>query len=91
MFRWLLIILVLVAAIAGLAIGALNADRVVLDLALTRFSLPLGALVLIALVIGLLLGLVLAWAAFIIPARFRRRSGSRPGDREQSLADRRNA
>ncbi|NBB93108.1 MAG: DUF1049 domain-containing protein [Gammaproteobacteria bacterium] len=81
MFRWLLILLTLAAAVFGLALGVLNADPVTLDLIAGSISLPLGGLVLLAFVTGLLAGVVLAWLLFIVPGRFIRRS--RASSREE--------
>ena len=90
MFRWLLIFLVLIAAVAGLAVGVLNGEPVTLDLAVMDLTLPLGGLVLAALVLGLLAGLALAWILFILPGRLKRarRSGTRT--KGTDLADRPN-
>jgi len=90
MFRWLLILLVLIAAIAGLVIGVLNAEPASLDLLAIDLTLPLGALVLLALTTGLLLGLVLAWLLFLLPGRFQRSSRSRNRNKGTDLADRPN-
>lgn len=90
MFRWLLILLVLLAAVAGLLIGVLNADAVTLDLLAFQISLPLGALVLLALALGLLVGLVLAWLLFFLPGRLRRSTRSRSNEKGTDLTDRPN-
>lgn len=88
MFRWLLILLVLAAAVAGLIVGVLNADIVSLDLLMLEVSLPLGALVLLALALGLVVGLALAWLLFFLPGRLRRASRSRQRNKGTDLADR---
>lgn len=90
MFRWLLILLVLLAAVAGLVVGVLNADPVSLDLIAIQVSLPLGALVLLALALGLVIGLVLAWLLFILPGRLRRSNRSRSNHKGTDLTDRPN-
>lgn len=90
MFRWLLILLVLLAAIIGLVIGALNADIVSLDLLAVELSLPLGALVLLALGVGLLAGLVLAWLLFFLPGRLQHSFRSRKRQEGTDLAGRPN-
>lgn len=76
MYRWLLLIVVLVAMAAGLVVGILNPDTVSIDLLFVQFSLPLGALVLGAMMAGVLLGLLLALIVFVVPGRLRRRRGS---------------
>lgn len=90
MFRWTLIILVLLAATAGLALGVLNAEPVALNLVFGHFTLPLGGLVLMALATGILLGLLLAWLLFLVPQRFRRGRSQRK-EKGTDLADHRNA
>lgn len=76
MFRWLLLILVLLAALAGLALGALNPDPVTVDLALAEWQAALGTMLAAALGLGVVLGLVLALILFVLPARLRRRPDS---------------
>ncbi|MDZ7789509.1 MAG: lipopolysaccharide assembly protein LapA domain-containing protein [Xanthomonadales bacterium] len=90
MFRWLLILFVLAAAVAGLVIGVLNAETVSLELLVIELSLPLGALVLLALALGLVLGLALSWLLFFLPGRLRRASRSRQRHKGTDLADRPN-
>jgi uncharacterized membrane protein YciS (DUF1049 family) len=58
----LIVILVLVFfAAAGVVVGALNAGLVDYDFAFARLSLPKGAALLAALVLGWLLGGLTAW------------------------------
>jgi len=90
MFRWLLILVVLLASVAGLVLGVLNADAVSFDLIIREVRMPLGALVLSALAVGLVLGLILAWLLFWIPARLTRDKPS-DSDKGNALADRQNA
>lgn len=59
--RLLVIIMLVVSVAAGAVLGALNADLVSYDLLFTRLALPKGAAVLVAMVIGWLLGGVTAW------------------------------
>lgn len=75
MFRWFLLVLVLVAVAAGLLVGVLNPDSVELDFLIFEFSAPLGATVLAALVAGVLVGLLLALVMFIVPGRLGRSAG----------------
>lgn len=90
MFRWLLILLVLLAAVAGLIVGVLNADSVTLDLLTFELTLPLGALVLLALAVGVLTGLALAWILYYLPGRLQRAKLSRRNEKGTDLADRPN-
>jgi uncharacterized integral membrane protein len=47
--------------VAGVIVGALNADSVSYDLAFTQMTLPKGAGLLVALLLGWLLGGLTAW------------------------------
>lgn len=88
MYRWLLILLVLLAAIAGLVVGVLNGAPATLDLLVTELTLPLGGLVLLALAVGVLCGLFLSWLLFLLPGRLKRSIGSRKKGKGAELADR---
>jgi len=77
MYRWFLLLAVLLAAALGLAIGVLNPTPVVLDIALLQQELPLGGLVLIVFALGTVCGLFLFWLMFDLPARARRRADAR--------------
>jgi lipopolysaccharide assembly protein A len=69
--RILALIVLLLFAAAGIAVGALNADAVPYDLGFARLSLPKGAALLVALLVGWVLGGLTAWL------------GTRVGDRRQ--------
>lgn len=90
MYRWLLILLVLAAVVAGLVVGVLNAELATLDLLAAELSLPLGALVLLAFGLGVLGGLALAWLLFLLPGRFKRSTRSRKRYKGTDLADQQN-
>ena len=77
MYRWLLLVALFLAALAGLAIGVLNPEPVSVQLLLLAPSLPLGALILLAFGVGVLLGQLLVWLLFDLPARLRRRLNSK--------------
>lgn len=87
MYRWFLIVAVFLAAVAGLLIGVLNPDPIVLRLALFEPSLPLGALVLLIFALGVLVGMLLFWLLFALPAQLRRqpRSDDHRGVKLRSL------
>ncbi|AND68574.1 hypothetical protein ATSB10_11200 [Dyella thiooxydans] len=72
----LLILLVVIAFVAlGVMLGALNADLVVYDFGIASVSLPKGAALLAALLVGWLLGGLTAWLGrFRRPARGKRSS-----------------
>ncbi|HZY32700.1 MAG TPA: lipopolysaccharide assembly protein LapA domain-containing protein [Rhodanobacter sp.] len=69
--RLLAIIVLVIFIAAGVVLGALNADLVGYDLAFAQVQLPKGAALLVALVIGWLLGGLTAWLG--VSARQRRR------------------
>ncbi|GAA0888720.1 lipopolysaccharide assembly protein LapA domain-containing protein [Rhodanobacter soli] len=69
--RLLAIIVLMIFIAAGVVLGALNADLVGYDLAFAQVQLPKGAALLVALVIGWLLGGLTAWLG--VSARQRRR------------------
>lgn len=73
MYRWLLLIAVFLAALGGLAIGVLNPDPVTVELAIMTPTFPLGAMILVAFGAGVLVGLLLFWVLFDLPARVQRR------------------
>jgi uncharacterized integral membrane protein len=72
------IIILVVFIAAGVVLGALNADLVGYDLAFFRIQLPKGAALLIALVVGWLLGGVTAWLGVSSSRRQRLRAEKKP-------------
>lgn len=73
MFRIVVLVLGLVAAIVGLLFGALNPDPVALDFLFLRFSPPAGAALLGAFALGLIGGMLIAWLLFNLPGRWTKR------------------
>jgi len=66
--------LVAVLAIAvGLLVGTLNSEKVALDLLWLQLDWPLGLLVLLFFVTGLLLGLVMVYLSQVFPLRLKLR------------------
>ena len=57
------VIIAILFVVFGAVFGALNAERVVLDLYFWQPSVPKGALILSAVVLGWLLGGIVAWLA----------------------------
>ncbi len=90
MYRWLVLAFVLAAIVAGLVIGVLNAQVVSLDLVVFSPTLPLGALVLASLALGVLLGIVLTYVLFVLPGHLMRRKRSQPASDDQRLTDKSN-
>jgi|GEM_PF-1954184 len=91
MFRWFLLLMVLLATATGLAIGVLNAERVTFNLIAGTITLPLGGLVLAALVVGVISGICVAWALFLLPGRLRRSRQPITNHKGTDLADSRDA
>ncbi|MCE5232347.1 MAG: DUF1049 domain-containing protein [Mizugakiibacter sp.] len=69
--RLAIVLVFLLFAVLGAAFGAVNADSVGYDFLIGRADLPKGAALLAALLLGWLLGGVLAWAGLTV--RHRRR------------------
>jgi lipopolysaccharide assembly protein A len=72
--RLLAIITLVFFLIAGVMVGALNADLIGYDLGFARVQLPKGAALLAMLVIGWLLGGLTAWLGMSLHHRRQRRA-----------------
>lgn len=68
--RLIVMLILLLFIAAGIVVGALNADLIGVDLGFARMQLPKGAALLVALVIGWLLGGLTAWLG--VSSRHRR-------------------
>ncbi|HKN77557.1 MAG TPA: LapA family protein [Lysobacter sp.] len=73
MIRPLRLIVALACLVAGIVVGALNPQRAVLDLGFAQVPIALGVLVLIALLIGVVLGGLALSASVVLPLRQRLR------------------
>ncbi len=81
MFRWLLLISLALAAMAGLTLGVLNTEAVAVDLLIAEMAVPTGALMLGCFALGVICGLLLYLLLFAMPGRLRRRpAGSGSSD-----------
>lgn len=69
------ILVVLVFVLAGIVFGALNVAMVPFDLGFARIHAPKGAAVLTALVVGWLLGGIVAWLGMGVKQRRQQRGG----------------
>jgi len=67
MYRFSIYILALLALVLGLLIGTLNSSSVSIDLFWQQLELPLGAALVIAFVLGILLGLFALYVFRILP------------------------
>ncbi len=79
MYRLAFIIVTVFAVLLGLLVGTLNPDVVTVDLLWLRFDWPLGLALIIALALGVLLGLLLLWLFSVLPLRVRLRQARRSG------------
>jgi uncharacterized integral membrane protein len=61
--RLVLIIVILIFVVFGAVFGALNSERITIDLYFAQASVPKGAVLLSAVVVGWLLGGLVAWLA----------------------------
>lgn len=60
MWRWVLILVVLLGLVAGLAAGILNPQPLTLDLFFVRVGAPFGVLIIAAFAVGALVGAIFA-------------------------------
>jgi uncharacterized integral membrane protein len=79
MSRFLLILLLLAAALIALSVSAMNGARVDIELAFVRFASPLGVALIVSFAVGLLAGLAwqLKWVAQLLTERGRLRRALR--------------
>lgn len=77
MFRIGFVLTAVLAVLAGLLIGTLNAAPATLDLLWLQLHWPLGLLVLAGLSLGVLLGIGLTWLFVVWPGRLRHRAQQR--------------
>lgn len=73
LYRIGFILFALAAIVLGLVVGTLNSEPVVVDLLWVQIDWPLGLVILISIVLGLLLGMLLVWLTAVFPARMRLR------------------
>jgi len=84
--RLALILLALLLAVAGAAFGALNSERIALDLYFAHFSLPKGAALLSATLLGWLLGGLVVYFGLVVRLRRRVRALAREVKRRDVAA-----
>jgi len=87
MFRWIILVACILAALLGLAVGVMNPDPVQARLPGFELELALGSLLILALVCGAVLGFVLCLILFYLPARLRG-MGRTTRPKDESLPER---
>jgi uncharacterized membrane protein YciS (DUF1049 family) len=77
-FRWvLMLLLLLVALLAGLVIGAVNNGEVVIDLLVTSFTMKLGSVIVLTSLVGLVVGVLLTLVGVCLPLYSRLRTANK--------------
>lgn len=77
--RLIRLLIALLCLAVGIAIGALNAQPVLLDLGVTALNVTLGVCVLVALLLGFMIGGLVLTASVVLPLRQRlRRAAQTP-------------
>lgn len=79
--RVVVIVLIVIFILAGVGFGALNPELVAFDLGFGRIHLPKGAALLAALVVGWLLGGLVAWSGARLKNRRAARASTGSGQR----------
>jgi len=87
MFRWIVLIACVLAAVAGLAVGVMNPDPVRAVLPGVEIELALGSLLVIVFIAGVASGSLLFFLFFHLPSRMTRRAGE-PASTRAQLPDR---
>jgi len=82
LIRWLIALLCLAV---GVVVGALNPQPVMLDLGVTVLHSTLGVCLLVALLLGVIVGGLVLVASSVLPLRKRLRRGSRSAIQARSL------
>lgn len=83
--RLIVLVILLLFIAAGIVLGALNADLVGYDLGFASFSMPKGAALLGALVVGWLLGGLTAWLGVSHRHRRASKQANRNAETRQSV------
>ena len=69
MYRLIFIVIAVLAIFAGLVLGTLNADPVLVDLLWIQLNWPLGLVLVMALAVGIVVGVTATWLLQVWPAR----------------------
>ncbi len=85
MYKLFFILIALMAIFAGLLLGTLNAEPVMLDLLWVQLNWPLGLVTVMALALGIILGLAATWVLQVWPLRMALRRANTA--RDKALTD----
>lgn len=84
--RLIRLLIALLCLAVGIAIGALNGQPVLLDLGITTLHATLGVCVLLALLLGVLIGGLVLTASVVLPLRQRLRRTALSARKEPTLS-----
>lgn len=73
MYHWFVLIAVILAILFGLAIGVLNPTEIDFNLVFAHWQTTVGMLFTIALVTGLLAGVISIWVMRVLPLQYQLR------------------
>jgi uncharacterized membrane protein YciS (DUF1049 family) len=90
MFRWIVLVACVFAALLGLAVGVMNPDAVSTRLPGLELDIALGSLLVIVFSAGVIAGFLLFAILFHLPARLTRK-GDTPADGKKGQLPERNA
>ncbi len=71
MKRWIAIVIGVLVVLAAIVFSAINAESATLDLYFFDLTLPVGVLVLLAVLVGFAIGGAILYGAVILPLRMR--------------------
>jgi len=87
MWRWLLGLAVILGAVVGIFLGALNPDPVTLELVFIQWTASLGAVVALSACAGLVLGFAFAATLMLFRRRSNRTAPATLPEASKSLTD----
>jgi uncharacterized integral membrane protein len=86
MYHWFVLVAVILATLFGLAIGVLNPSEIDLNLVFASWQTTSGMLFTIALVAGVLIGVVSMWVVRVLPLQYQLRKLKRNSSAAASSA-----
>lgn len=87
MWRWLLGLAVILGAVVGIFLGALNPDPVTLELVFVQWTASLGAVVALSACAGLVVGFAFAAMLMLFRPRSKRSGPEKLPEASKSLTD----